>query len=425
MELNKSLLDDVKKYVDYISDFGEGEICLSSGIQRKSEVVRNELNQDIEKEILGYSIRLFIDGKEGTFSLKKLNKNVLDKIIKITKSNSKKEYFNGLPENNITKPKKLSSSKLKKFTFDKINTIQEDILSEIGNEVNYNSKISYDENIVYFLNTNGVEFKEKDYSISGSFSSVYNDSGYSDYISTCKNIEYRDFKQKALNSKKLAIKFYEADKLKEKPKSVTLLPDCFSSMINYSYSSNLSAKNIEKNRSIYDNFKTKAIDNNISIIDDPFIFGSESSSNYDLEGVNCKKSKIVDQGNLVNPITDYNTALENDLDYFGNYFSGVSFRNVIFEHENMLKESEYEKGDLLIDNVIGAHTSNSSTTEFSVNVHSAFYFDGSDFIPVNNFMISGKMKDMLDKSCGVVRYKKPLKSLYINALKSNCNVTLN
>ncbi|MFW6007697.1 MAG: metallopeptidase TldD-related protein [archaeon] len=424
MNIDNGILDKVNESIEYISKFGEGEIIYSVGNEISSQIVRNEINESIEKDGSNYTIRLFIDSKEGNFNLKKLNKEILDKIIKITKSNSKKEYFNGIPSKKLKGPKELTSKKLSRFNKEKILNYQKDLLKEIDDEVSFNSSFEYNQSKTYFLNTNGIEYKESDYSISSSFSSIYDQSGYSDYINTSNDITYNDFKSTALNSVNKAIQFSKADKLKKDPKTVTLLPGSFSSLVSNSYLSNLKAKNIEKKRSIYSKFKTKAIDNSLSIYDDPHIYGSTSSSNFDYEGIKCEPHDVLKNGFLTNPVADYNTAIENDLDYFGNYFSSTSFNNLIFDHDNMLSKDEYEKGDLLIDNVIGAHTSNSMTTEFSVNVHSAYYFDGNDFLPVNKFMISGKMKEMLDNSVGVVKYDKSLKSLYSNALKSNCSVTL-
>lgn len=145
----------------------------------------------------------------------------------------------------------------------------------------------------------------------------------------------------------------------------------------------------------------------LSVIDDPFYPGGLGSCWFDAEGVPSRKNVLIEDGILKSFIYDLKTAYRFGKESTGNAERGglaggvsMGLHNMIFTGE-MMKEPG-EGRCISIHDVIGAHTANPLTGDFSVEVQNAFFMeDGIIQEPVRKAMIAGNIFDMLSQITGM------------------------
>ena len=172
------------------------------------------------------------------------------------------------------------------------------------------------------------------------------------------------------------------------------------------------ADNVQRGRSILQNkLGDEIVSKNLSIYDDGTFKGGLSSSTCDDEGVLSEKTTLVENGVLNNFIYDVYTAKkanDENITTSSNGFRGsyagtpqVSPSNVIFDFSQKVDISEIDNGFLATD-VLGAHTANPISGDFSVEANNAFLIeDGEIDKPVKKAMISGNIFNALSNCEGI------------------------
>jgi PmbA protein len=177
------------------------------------------------------------------------------------------------------------------------------------------------------------------------------------------------------------------------------------------------ADNVQRGRSILkDKVGKPIVDTNISIYDDGTLEGGLNSSISDGEGDRTEKTCLVKDGILKGFIYDIYTAkkensnknTDDDIKSTANGFRGsyagtpsVSPSNIIFDFKEQVDISEIENGFLATD-VLGAHTANPISGDFSVEANNAFLIENGEISkPVKKAMISGNIFQALSDCNGV------------------------
>ena len=176
--------------------------------------------------------------------------------------------------------------------------------------------------------------------------------------------------------------------------------------------SGFNADNVQRGRSTLQNkLGEKIVEDNLSIYDDGTFAGGLNSCACDDEGVFSEKTTLVENGVLNNFIYDLYTAKKaNDENittssngFRGSYAStpSVSPSNVIFDFSEKVDISEIDNGFLATD-VLGAHTANPISGDFSVEANNAFLIDGGEIgEPIKKAMISGNIFNALSNCEGI------------------------
>lgn len=169
----------------------------------------------------------------------------------------------------------------------------------------------------------------------------------------------------------------------------------------------LNADNVQRGRSLYaDKVGEEVLSTSLSVYDDGTLQKGLNSSRSDGEGIPSQKTTLVENGILKNFIYDLYTAQKGGVASTGNgmrsSFSdmpSVGFSNIIMDFKDLYGISEVKKG-LLVTDVLGAHTANPISGDFSVEAMNAFYIEGGDIAyPVKKAMLSGNIFTALQKSC--------------------------
>lgn len=259
------------------------------------------------------------------------------------------------------------------------------------------------------LNTNGIEIEEESTAISG-FVDVITVNGQT---STAYDFEVSrsldiDFFALGRNASELALKSNGGIKIEPQKTDVIFHPFAFSDILEEALSPSLDADNVQKGRSgLKDKIGEEIAVSELSIYDDGLVEAGIETSASDDEGVPSQKTTVIEKGILETYLYDSYTAGKAGVKSTGNgsrssYTSppSVGFRNFIVDYPRTDIIANTKSG-IFVNTIIGAHTANSISGDFSVEARNAFTIkDGELDKPVKSLMISGNAFEILKNITG-------------------------
>lgn len=156
-----------------------------------------------------------------------------------------------------------------------------------------------------------------------------------------------------------------------------------------------------------DKLGTQIAPEHLMVVDDPFYPGGLGSTRFDAEGVPTRKNTIIDSGYLNTFIYDLKTGYRCGHESTGNASRGglgggvsIGMHNLVVTGETMKEPGEGRC--VLVNEVIGAHTANPLTGDFSVEIQNAFFMeDGHIQEPIRKAMLAGNIFGMLEGIVGM------------------------
>ena len=168
---------------------------------------------------------------------------------------------------------------------------------------------------------------------------------------------------------------------------------------------------------------------NLSIIDDPLLEGAMGTSKADGEGTASQKTSMVEDGVLKSFLYDIYTANKagcktTSNGYRGSYLTtpDISPSNIVFDFKSEVGLDEIDSG-ILTTSVLGAHTANPISGDFSVEANNAFTIENGEICDgVKKAMISGNIYELMKKCDGLkseIKQKGPfiIPKLLVHDLK--------
>lgn len=195
---------------------------------------------------------------------------------------------------------------------------------------------------------------------------------------------------------------------------VVLSNDAFSELIEYTVIPSLYGENIHRGESMYSDKKGETVGvRSLSLIEDPLDPKGSISGPCDDEGVPSKKTELIKNGKLLTELYDTNAARKYETKPTSNgvrtqrlagsqsfrYQPTTAARNLVFNSKGKGKMdkviSQIDKGIFVWD-VLGAHTSNPTSGDFSVMSSVLFRVSKGELRePLGSVMISGNAGQML------------------------------
>jgi len=163
------------------------------------------------------------------------------------------------------------------------------------------------------------------------------------------------------------------------------------------------ADNIQKGRSSLAGRKGDAVaSGDLTIIDDGLLAGGIDSSAFDGEGVPSQRTVLVDGGILQGYLYDSYAAGKEGVHSTGNAvrsgYTGVprvGARNFVLSSPQSHNLQEDSRG-YLVSGLIGAHTANPISGDFSVEARNAFAISpGEEARPIRSLMLAGNIFQLL------------------------------
>ncbi|MCK9566571.1 MAG: TldD/PmbA family protein [Methanothrix sp.] len=184
---------------------------------------------------------------------------------------------------------------------------------------------------------------------------------------------------------------------------VLLRPIAVAELLDYTLLPALAADNVQKGRSsLRGRVGEKVSAESLAIADDGLLSGGMDSSAFDGEGVPSQRTVLIDEGILRGYFYDSYTAGKEGARSTGNAVRsgysdvpGVGVRNLIVSSSDSRDLLAETKG-LMVGSLIGAHTANPISGDFSVEAKNAFLIaPGEDAKPIRSLMLAGNFFELL------------------------------
>ena len=400
--------DIIKKLSDKVDC---SEVYLNTEKVTEISVLNDEVNYAKEEDVTGVGVRVINNQQQG-FSYT-TNINRIDEVIEQAIKNSKLNN----PDENVAIIEKPSGYKEVSGLYDKTIedvTLQEAIqtctnLIEMVKEkdcqpTSAEYEVSVGKTII--ANSNGVFVSEEQTGTGISVSVNAEDedgfsSAYAYDLSHNKELEIERIVQESTD---LAKNSRNGQPTETRTTNVVLDYFAISSLLS-TFLSALNSENTQRRRSYFQDKLNEVVTNeSFSLYDDGTIPGARVSSKFDDEGTPSQKTELIKDGVLKNFIYDIYHANKDERDVKttanasrSGYSSvpSVGFSNINTEFKEFTPISDITDG-ITVHSVMGAHTANPITGDFSVEARNAFEIKNGEITnPIKKAMISGNIFEIM------------------------------
>jgi PmbA protein len=206
---------------------------------------------------------------------------------------------------------------------------------------------------------------------------------------------------------------------------VLLSPLAYAELLGNVFVPALNGRNVHAGRSrLAHSLSERVADPMISMYDDPLISGANGSVRWDAEGTLTKRIDFIRDGVLCAFAYDLKTASRFGKKSTANAIRGGFGGAPSIGHHNFIVDGERDTVDddrvVYVHNVVGAHTANPMSGEFSVELSNAFWMEEGEFqIPIRSAMLSGNVFDLHHAITGLSRESRTVGSLILPSVKIN------
>ena len=375
-EMAEKCEKEVKKICD------DYEVYISSGKTIELDSKNDELNFAKEEITQGIGIRVLKDNKMGfafTSDMDKINQTALQ-ALENTKLNNPDENYAFSQKEKVNDIDKLYDKKFENLDLDE--------------------SIDFLNNIITKANETQCDVTSAGFSASRGESLILNSNGVS--------IANLDGDKLAEDVCKLAMDSVDTKAIETKDYDVVLDYYAATGLLS-TFLEAFNGENVQRQRSIlHDKMNSEIVSPNLSITNDATLEKGMYSTKCDGEGTVSKKTKLVENGVLKSFMYDIYTANKGNTTSTGNgyrnsYLStpSVSPSNIILDFDEKIGTDEISEG-VLTTSVLGAHTANPISGDFSVEASNAFKIENGEIsYPINKAMISGNIFEIMKKCEGV------------------------
>ena len=375
---------------------------------------QDELNFAKEEIELGIGIRVIKDKKIGfayTSDMTRVDRTC-SQAIENSKLNKEDENYAFSEPEKVSEVKGVYDSKFDDINLDEAVEFLKTVIStasDSGCEIT-GSGFSASKGKSLIVNSNGVSIEDKGTGFGVGLSVTIQKDGE---IATAYNsLSSRFFD---LDGVKLAEEVCDLAKSSLNTKAIET--DNYSVVLDYYAATGLlrtfmgafDGENVRRGRSILkDKIGTEIANPTLSIIDNPLLEKGMLTSSCDGEGSVSQKTDLIRNGVLSSFIYDIYTANKvgektTSNGHRGTYLSTpmISPTNLEFKFSELKDLSEIDKG-VLATSVLGAHTANPISGDFSVEASNAFKIENGELTePINKAMISGNVFEIMKKVEGL------------------------
>lgn len=393
---------------DYTEVYMEKEKSIDVDIQN------NEVKFAKEEFTFGIGIRVILNSKMGfsyTTNLDKINETVQNAIFN-AKSNVANENFAFAFESKYDSVKGIYDKKIEVMDIENSIDFAKTMINVVEEEKCEPTSGGFSAGFVesLILNSNGVNCKNIGTSCSGFIAVNAEENGE---ISTAyEGDSSRSFDINpewiADNACEIAKNSLNGEPIETKDMDVLLDYRAASGLLG-TFVNAVNADNVQRGRSIYANeIGNEVVSPSLSIYDDGTYENGLNSSISDGEGTKSQKTTVIKNGILKNFIYDIYTSKKGNNKSTGNGMRSsfadmpaVGLSNLILEFDDLTEISDIEKG-IIVTDVLGAHTANPISGDFSVEANNAFKIENGEISePVKKAMLSGNIFNLMKNMSGV------------------------
>lgn len=391
----------------------EAEIYFTSEISNRLILKKGKFDVHEWNKAQGYGIRVVKGGRMGFAFSNTLDEDVLIRAIKISKISEK--------DQNVSLPEKQVYGDYKPGYDEELAYLElEEALEYTRRVIDACEGHSVTPTIAGFswstgeeriINSHGIEAEEKQTYCTCHLSVVAKDketATASDYeASRYLDIDFPKVGEKAA---RLARDSLGARKIDSGTYNLTLKPYALAELFDEVLTPSFSGENVVPDRSfLADKAGERLFSESLTIRDDGRLDKGLNTSAFDSEGVATQKTTLVDKGVVKDFLFDTYYANVAGAKSTGNAhrsshsaLPGVGASNFLIQGEGGLEER-----DLVVHGLMGAHTSNVVSGDFSVETKNAFH-KGK---PVKKLIIAGNIFELLKNITGYGKDFKQVSSI--------------
>ena len=400
------IAEDIKKTVENKCDAYEIYIDETKTIQLDS--LKEELNFAKEEIELGVGIRVLKDYKQGFAFTSNMDTLIqtAEQAIENTKLTKSDENYAFAEVEKVPEVKKVYDKKFNALSLDESVELLKDTISmasDSGCEVT-GAGFSAGEGRSLIVNSNGVSIEDNGTGFGlglsvniqkdGEIATAYNSQSSRFYDLDGEKLanEVCDLAKSSLNTKPVETDNY--DVVLDYYAAVGLL-ETFIGAFN--------GENVIRGRSILkDKMGSEIANPTLTLIDNPLLEKGMCTSKSDGEGSASRETTLIKDGVLNSFIYDIYNANKVDGETTSNGVRGsylstptISPTNLEFKFSEMKDLSEIKHG-VLTTSVLGAHTANPISGDFSVEANNAFKIENGELTDsINKAMISGNIFEIM------------------------------
>jgi len=420
-------LDCARRIVEAALDKGadEAEVFSLKGEGTGLAIERNIISSISGGAEQGIGIRVLKDGKLG-FSYctdESKSKEAISRALSISKLGRESDFT--FPEPEKSRPvEKLFDERIAKYSAEEAleatSGLVEIALGVHPDIIVSRGGVGFGWGSFVVANSKGLEVESTGTYIGAGVYTVLKgedmSTGFMDFSSRIFNI---DFDVIGREASELAVKGQGARKVDTKEMDVVLTPDAASNLMEFLIAPALYGEAAHKGESVYSEKLDEIVAHeSLSIVDDGALPGGLNSAEADDEGVSSKRTELISKGVLKGFLYSQGTALEygekntanamraERLSSSRNYKSPptVKARNIVVEGECRKVDEligDVKEGVLVYD-VLGAHTANPASGDFSVNSSMIFKIESGEVAhPIKSAMLAGNFPEALKNLKGI------------------------
>ncbi len=421
------MIDMAKRIVDKALRKGadEAEVFIMEGDGKGFTIEKNSLSSISGGQEKGIGIRIIKDKKLGFAFCTEEGKadEAVEQALSISKLGEESEFT--FPEPGKTKKiGNIYDKKIVEYSAEEalegIVTMVDSALEVAPEIIVTRGGVGYGSGSFVVVNSKGLEAEDKGTELHASVNLVLRkngmSTGFEDFSSRILDI---DFDVIGRRGAELTIKGQNAKKIEDDELTAVFTPHALANLLEFIIAPALYGEAVHKGESVYSGKQGEIVaSESITIIDDACLPGGLNSAIADDEGVPSKRTELISRGVLKGFLYSQSSAIEYKSENTANAMRAERFsssrnyksapsvkaRNIIIEGEKDKVDTliaEVDEG-VLIYEILGAHTSNPASGDFSVNSSILFKIvKGEVAYPVKSAMLSGNFPECMRNVNGI------------------------
>lgn len=204
---------------------------------------------------------------------------------------------------------------------------------------------------------------------------------------------------------------------------VLLSPLAYAELLGAAFIPALNGRNVHVGRSLLAKKSGESImDSRLSMYDDPFRQKGLGSTFWDAEGMPTKRIDFVRDGVLLSFAYDLRTAYRYGKESTASAIRGGGSAGTAIGHHNFIidgpRTGVADERVIYVNGVVGAHTANPMSGDFSVELSNAFWMEDGEFqAPIRSAMLAGNVFAMHKDIGGISDEMRQIGSMILPSIR--------
>ncbi|MEM4524745.1 MAG: TldD/PmbA family protein [Methanothermobacter sp.] len=397
-----------KAFKEALKHAPDVEVYIQKEETLEVDIQRDKIDLAKEQQLIGLGLRVIQDKRMGfayTTDMRRIKETIKMAVSNLW-ANEEDENFKFSKPSHYPRVKKIYDKRFHDLEVSDAHEFAERMIDKVFDEGCEPTSGGFTANHLktFLLNSNGVETEYKSTGFSAHISvnakeGSLKSTAYESDASCLMSLEPEKISQTACNIAKNSI---GGEKIGTGDLSVVLDYHAINGILG-TFTSAINADNVQRGRSyLKDKIGEEIANPAMNIYDDGKITRGLYSAPIDDEGTPSQRTPIIEKGILKNFIYDLYTASKGNVKSTGNgiraSFSSiptVSTTNIILDFQDKITVEDIKRG-MLVTDVLGAHTANPISGDFSLEANNPFYIENGEIKhPIKKAMISGNIFNIL------------------------------